>query len=285
MTSSPERHPPAPGGTGPAPPGTASPGRPQASRRHALPGARSLARRLLAAPAAWAGLALLLAASLMPCTAPLFRLLFPGVSPPVYGYDSFLSLLASHAGLVLLSSLASAAAGVALAVLVTRPEGREFRPLVDAAGAIGQTFPPAAVLALAVPAMGYGAGPTAIALALYGLFPVLRNAIAGLEGVPPAVREAAEGLGFGRWRRLLQVELPLAAPTIMAGVRVSVIVNIGTATIGSTVGALTLGTPIIGGLVSEKLGYVVQGTIVVGLFAIFTDLLLESAERAMRPPG
>ena len=92
---------------------------------------------------------------------------------------------------------------------------------------IGQTFPPAAVLALAVPALGFGPRPTIVALFLYGLLPIIENAIAGLEGVPAAVRDAAQGMGLSAWQRLRDVELPLAAPAILAGIRVSVTIAIG----------------------------------------------------------
>ena len=157
------------------------------------------------------------------------------------------------------SSLISTVVGAGLGVFVTRPAGRDFRAIVNAIASIGQTFPPAAVLAIAVPMVGFGTLPTLLALMLYGLLPIVENAIAGLEGVPPPVREIAEGMGLSSLQVLRDIELPLAAPIIVAGIRTSVIINIGTATIGSTVGAVTLGTPIIGGLVSEKLPHVVQG--------------------------
>ena len=113
--------------------------------------------------------------------------------------------------------------------------------MVDLLAGVGQTFPPVAVLAIAVPLIGFGAWPTVVALFLYGLLPIIENAIAGLEGVPQAVREAADGMGLTPWQRLRTVELPLAAPVILAGIRVSVTIAIGTATIGSTVGALDPG--------------------------------------------
>jgi osmoprotectant transport system permease protein len=162
-----------------------------------------------------------------------------------------------------------------LGIFVTRPAGREFRAMLGAVAAIGQSIPPVAVLAIAVPTLGYGAEPTFIALALYGFLPIVANVIAGIEGVPAAVREAAEGMGLSPLQILWRVELPLAAPVILAGVRTSVVINIGTATIGSTVGAVTLGTPIIDGLVSGKLPYVIEGASVVGLFAIVTDMAFE----------
>ena len=95
--------------------------------------------------------------------------------------------------------------------------------------------------------------------------------------------EARSRHGLGNVEQVLrQVELPLAAPVIIAGIRTSVIISIGTATIGSTVGAVTLGMPIISGLVGEKAPYVVQGAIVVGLFAVLTDMGFERLERRFR---
>ncbi|HUC70548.1 MAG TPA: ABC transporter permease, partial [Stellaceae bacterium] len=195
---------------------------------------------------------------------------------------SFLDLFFAHLGLVATASLAAALVGIALAVFVTRPAGREFRTIVDALAAIGQTFPPVAVLAIAVPLIGFGARPTVIALFIYGLLPIIGNGVAGLEGVPQDVREAADGMGLSPLQRLIAVELPLAAPVILAGIRVSVTIAIGTATIGSTVGALTLGTPIFDGLVANKLPFVIEGAVLVALFAILTDMLFGRLDRRLR---
>jgi len=118
------------------------------------------------------------------------------------------------------------------------------------------------VLALAVPAVGFGARPTLIALALYGLLPILENTIAGLEAISTDTRQAAEGMGLTRAQILREIELPLAAPSILAGVRTSVTIAIGTAAIGSTVGALSLGTPIIAGLYTDHISWAVQGALV-----------------------
>jgi osmoprotectant transport system permease protein len=213
---------------------------------------------------------------------PVFRWAFPGITPVIYNRASFLELFLAHLGLVAAASLVASLAGVALAVFVTRPAGREFRTMVDAIAAIGQTFPPVAVLAIAVPLIGFGAKPTVIALFIYGLLPIIANAVAGLEGVPPSVREAADGMGLSPRQRLLAVELPLAAPVVLGGIRVSVTIAIGTATIGSTVGALTLGTPIFDGLVANKLPFVIQGAVLVALFAILTDMLFARLDRRLR---
>ena len=238
--------------------------------------------KVLASPLLW--VAVVFAALLvgMPLLAPAFGWAFPGVNPPVFARDSFFALWLSHAGLVAVASLAATFLGVGLAIFVTRPAGRDFRPIVNALATIGQTFPPAAVLALAVPALGFGPRPTVVALFVYGLLPIIENAIAGIEGVPAAVREAAQGMGLSAWQRLRDVELPLAMPAILAGVRVSVTIAIGTATIGSTAGAVTLGTPIFDGLVANKLPFVIQGAVLVALFAILTDMLFARLDQRLR---
>jgi osmoprotectant transport system permease protein len=139
----------------------------------------------------------------------------------------FWALTLAHGWLVALSSLAATVVGVGAGVAVTRPAGSEFRPLVETIAAIGQTFPPVAVLAIAVPVMGFGWQPALIALALYGILPVLQGTLAGLGRYRRGV-SVAEGMGMTGWQRLYKVELPLAAPVMLAGIRTSVIVNIGT---------------------------------------------------------
>ena len=96
------------------------------------------------------------------------------------------------------------------------------------------------------------------------------------------MRDAADGMGLSPRQRLLAVELPLAAPIILAGVRVSVTISIGTATIGATVGALTLGTPILDGLAANNLPFVIEGAVLAALFAILTDLLFAALDRRLR---
>jgi osmoprotectant transport system permease protein len=221
----------------------------------------------------------------MPATAPLFHWLFPENPRPVFLRASFLELTLAHAQLVALSAGAAAVFAISIAVFVTRAAGREFLPIVGALAAVGQTFPPAAVLALAVPALGYGEAPTLLALFLYSILPILEGTIAGLNAVPADVREAAEGLGFSAAAKLLRIELPLAAPYIVAGARTSVIIAIGTATIGSTIGALSLGSPIVEGLAAENTAYVIQGAIVVALFAILVDRAFEILERRLAIPS
>jgi osmoprotectant transport system permease protein len=208
----------------------------------------------------------------MPLLQPLFAALFPSLDRPMYTQDSFAALVAAHLELVFWSSSASVLVGVSVGIAVTRGSGREFRPLAETLVAMGQTFPPVAVLAVAAPLIGFGAAPALLALALYGLLPILRATISGLEAVPLGVREVAQGLGMGRLRQLCQVEIPLALPVILAGIRTSVTINLGTAAIASTVGAKTLGSPIIVGLSGFNTAYVLQGAILVGALAIVFDM-------------
>jgi osmoprotectant transport system permease protein len=231
--------------------------------------------RHLADPLLWAALALAAITFAMPALSPIFARLYPEIVPPVYARDGFAALLLSHAVLVAVPAIVTAIVGVGLAVAATRTGGGEVKALVEAGAVIGQAIPPVAVLAVAVPAIGFGAVPTMVALAIYGLLPVVENAVAGLRGVPPAVREAATAMGFTPAQVLWRVELPLAAPAILNGLRLSVIVNIGTAAIGATVGARTLGMPIVTGLVVNKPSYVIQGAVVLALFAIVADLAFD----------
>ncbi len=238
--------------------------------------------RLVASPILWVGLLFAALLLRMQALGPLLQWAFPGVEPVVYDRASFLELFLAHLQIVVAASVAASIVGVGLAVFVTRPAGRDFRTMVNSLAAVGQTFPPVAVLAIAVPLIGFGARPTVIALFLYGLMPIIENAVAGLEGVPQAVRDAAEGMGLTPFQRLRAVELPLAAPLILVGIRVSMTIAIGTATIGSTVGALTLGTPIFDGLVADKLPFVVEGAVLVALFAILTDMLFARLDHWLR---
>lgn len=216
---------------------------------------------------------------LLPHSGPLFHALFPQLPRPIYQQESFLTLTLAHLWLVGVSSLAAVVLGVGAGILVTRPAGREFRTLVETIAAMGQTFPPVAVLAIAVPVMGFGREPAIIALILYGILPVLQGTLAGLAAVPESVSSVAKGMGMNGWQRLTKVELPLAAPVILAGIRTSVIINIGTAAIASTVGANTLGTPIIIGLSGFNTAYVLQGAILVALAAIIIDRGFERLNR------
>ncbi len=215
----------------------------------------------------------------MPALEPLFEWVQPDKQRVIYERESFLFLLQNHLLLVLISALVGTLVAVTGGIFVTRPTGRDFLPLVSQVASIGQTFPPVAVLALAVPVLGFGEAPILVALILYGLLPILRNTLAGLGGVDATVRQAALGMGMSPVQVLLRVEMPLAGRVILAGIRTSVTINIATAAIGSTIGARTLGDPVIAGLVNGNTAYVLQGAILIGLLALTVDSLFEAIER------
>lgn len=200
--------------------------------------------------------------------APLFASLAQNGAPPVYDQGNLLSLALSHLEIVCLAAVASTVVAVGLGILVTRPSGAEFLPLARTLVNIGQTFPPVAVLAIAVPLVGFGAKPTLLALFAYGLLPIFENTIVGLRTCPPAVLESASGMGMSARQRLRSVELPLAMPLILEGIRLSLVINVGTATIGSTVAAKGLGEVIIAGLLSNNTAFILQGGLLTGLMAI-----------------
>lgn len=197
----------------------------------------------------------------------------------LYPRSSALKLTIEHLYMVIISAGFSVIFGVFTGVVVTRKFWSDLLPAVNSIASVGQAFPPVAVLALAVPIIGFGIKPTIIALILYGFFPIVRNTIAGLESVPQDVKEAAKGMGMTSGQVLCKVEFPLALKIILAGIRTSVIINIGTATIGATIGAGGLGAPIISGLINENFYYVAEGSICVALLAIVADKGIEDLKR------
>ena len=215
--------------------------------------------------------------------APLFAPLNQPGAPAIYDQGNLLSLALAHLGTVLLAAAASTVVAVGLGIMVTRKSGAEFLPLSRTLVNIGQTFPPVAVLAVAVPLVGFGEAPTLIALFAYGLLPIFENTIAGLQTCPPAIIDAANGMGMSARERLVSVELPLAMPLILEGVRLSLVINVGTATIGSTVAAKGLGEVIIAGLLSDNTAFILQGGLVTGLMAILLyDAMAAIEKRILR---
>ncbi len=204
--------------------------------------------------------------------------LFPSESHVIHPRASLLVLVGEHLELVLISSSITILIGIPLGIWVTRPSGKNFLPIITDITSFSQTFPPVAVLALAVPMFGFGLLPTVVALFLYGLLPVVRNTIAGLRAVPVNILDAAYGIGMSRFQALVRVEIPLAAPVIMAGVRISVIINIGTAMIGAVIGAGGLGSPIIAGLVQDNIAYIIEGAVPAAILAVIADQLLAGIE-------
>jgi osmoprotectant transport system permease protein len=197
-----------------------------------------------------------------------------GTEPPNIGDVSLLSLLLVHLGLVLLAEFAVLLIGVPLAIVVTRTGRMAWMRLAEALAGLGQTVPTLAILALAVPTLGLGVPPTMLGLVLYGLMPVVSNGIAGLVNLDKSVLDAATGMGMTERQRLYKVELPLALPVFLAGVRTSTVYNVATAVIGAALGAGGLGLLIINGLSQQNTGLVLVGAILSALLALTLDALL-----------
>jgi osmoprotectant transport system permease protein len=206
------------------------------------------------------------------------RFFFPQESRVVHPRASLLVLVWEHIRLVVISSTLTIIIGVPVGIWVTRDSGKDFLPIVTDLTSFGQTFPPVAVLALAVPVLGFGLLPTVVALFLYGMLPVVRNTIAGLRAVPASLLDAAYGMGMSQRQTLFRVEIPLSAKVIIAGIRISVIINIGTAMIGAVIGAGGLGSPIIAGLVQDNLAYILEGSVPAALLAVLADQFLGNIE-------
>ncbi|MEK6422966.1 MAG: ABC transporter permease [Burkholderia gladioli] len=240
--------------------------------------------RLVPAVARLAALAALLVLVLRPVwLQPLFAPLAEHGAPAIYDRASLVSLTLSHLALVAVSSLIGSALAILAGIAVTRPAGADFLPVARSIANLGQTFPPVAVLALAVPAVGFGAKPVLLALTLYGLLPVFESTLAGLGAISPATLDAARGMGMSARQRLVSIELPLAAPVILNGVRLAVVINLGTATIGSTVAAQGLGDVIIAGLQTSNTAFVLQGGVIVALLAVLVYDALGLAARRFAP--
>ncbi|RFU85721.1 ABC transporter permease [Streptomyces triticagri] len=184
-------------------------------------------------------------------------------------------LTRQHIELVLLSVLIASVVGVGLAVLTQTLPGLR-RALLSVTGSL-LTIPSFALFALAIPVMGLGVAPTIAALTVYGIFPILRNAVTGIEEVDPAAVEAARGLGMSSGRRLRTVILPLAWPVILNGIRTATIMLVATAAIGAVVRGPGLGQLIFQGL--DRLGganaleEALSGVIGVVCVALVLDLL------------
>ncbi|MEM6545667.1 MAG: ABC transporter permease, partial [Pseudomonadota bacterium] len=146
-----------------------------------------------------------------------------------------------------------------------------------------QTIPALALLALMIPLFGLGERTAIAALFLYSLLPIVRNTIAGLGGVDPLLRDVAASLGMTPRQQLIKVELPLAMPTIMAGIKTAAVISIGTATLAAFVGAGGLGEPILTGISLNDNRLILQGAIPAALLALITEFAFSRLSRSMVP--
>jgi osmoprotectant transport system permease protein len=201
--------------------------------------------------------------------------------------DGLLRRLARRTGEHLLLVAISLAAAIAVAVPLGIAAARRRAVGRVALGVVGlvQTIPSLALLVFMIPVLGIGARPAVAALFLYGLLPIVRNTHAGLTGIAPELRESAEALGLPRRARLWRVELPLALPSILAGVKTAAVIAVGTATLGALIGAGGYGQPILTGLRLDSVPLILEGAVPAALLAIAVEAGFGLLERVVVSPG
>ncbi|GGB31187.1 ABC transporter permease [Lentibacillus populi] len=198
--------------------------------------------------------------------------------------DVLVETIWEHLQISLISLIIAIIIAVPLGLILTRYE-RVAEPIIGVS-AIMQTIPSLAVLAFLIPFFGIGTTPAIIALTAYGLLPILRNTYTGIKEVAPALKEAATGMGMNSLKRLTKVELPIAMPVIMAGIRTSMVLIVGTTTIAALIGAGGLGELILLGLDrGADINLILLGAIPAALLAIILDFILRGFERISRRAG
>jgi osmoprotectant transport system permease protein len=188
-----------------------------------------------------------------------------------------------HLALVLVSLSAAVIMAIPLGIAAARR--RRLGQVILAFTGVIQTIPALALLVFMIPWLGIGGPPAIVALFLYSLLPIVRNTYTGLRGISPEIQESAEALGLHPFSRLKLVELPIAMPTILAGIKTSAVINIGTATLGALIGAGGLGQPILTGIRLDDIGLILQGAIPAAALALLAQGAFELAERSVMPRG
>lgn len=200
--------------------------------------------------------------------------------------DRLTDALVRHVQLTLVSTALVILIAVPLGVLLTRPATRRVRPLFLTLANIGQAVPTIGVLALlAVAFLFLGFRAAVVGLVAYAVLPVLRNTMVGLEQVDESVLEAGRGMGLSRFQVLRRIELPLAVPIILAGVRTALIINVGTATLATFINGGGLGDIIVAGLATNRILVQVTGAVLTAVLALLVDYLAGIAEDVLRPKG
>lgn len=200
-----------------------------------------------------------------------------------------LQLTGYHVGIVAVSSAIAIGIALPAGIFVTRPEWRQHASSIIAIGNTFQTVPTLAVIGLASVTLSiFGAGigwwPAIVALVVYSILPILTNTISGIEQVPPATMKAGKGMGMSDQQILIKIELPLAFPVILAGIRTAVVINIGTAALAAAIGADCLGTLIFQGISTGNTQILLAGAIPTAILAVIIDLIFGMIERFKLKP-
>jgi len=207
-----------------------------------------------------------------------------GVYRP-FPWDDLLNCTKSHLEMVLMAEVIAIAIGVPLGILVTRPRFKKLTTPVIGGANMGQSVPSLAVIAIMAPILGFGFQSAIVALVIYGLLPIVRNSYAGINNIDPAIVEAARGMGMTRGQIARKIELPLALPVIMAGIRISTVITVGTAELAVLVGGAGLGRITLTGVFSMQPLTILQGAAPTAALAITLGFILERLESWMTSRG
>ncbi|MDW5329483.1 ABC transporter permease [Plantactinospora sp. KLBMP9567] len=199
--------------------------------------------------------------------------------------DTIREKLIEHVQLTFVSTLIVVLLAVPLGVVLTRPGIRRFSPAVLAVANIGQATPSIGVLVLMAITAGIGFDQAVYALVIYAALPVLRNTMVGLNQVDRTLIEAGRGMGLSGWQVLRRVELPLSVPVVLAGIRTALIINVGTATLATFVGAGGLGFLIDQGIRFDRMPVLITGSVLTAVLALLLDWVAGIVEDVLRPKG
>jgi len=207
-----------------------------------------------------------------------------GVYKP-FPWGDVLNCTRAHLEMVLIAEAIAIAIGVPLGILVTRPGFRRLSTPVIGGASVGQSVPSLAVIAIMAPILGFGFQSAIVALVIYGLLPILRNSYTGINNIDPAIVEAARGMGMTRAQIARKIELPLALPVIMAGIRISTVITVGTAELAVLVGGGGLGRITLSGVFSQQVLLILQGAAPTAALAITLGFILGRIESWLTARG
>lgn len=210
-----------------------------------------------------------------------------------FTYGEIVNHTKDHLIMVFWAVLIAVLIGMPLGILVTRPGFNWLSPLAIGVANVGQSMPSLAIIAIIavlpislwVINFGFNVQTAVIALIIYGFLPILRNSYASMKNIDPSVIESARGMGMTRWQIIRKIELPLARPVIMTGIRICTIVTVGTAELAVLVGGKGLGTITFTGVFALKPLLILQGAAPTAFLAISLGFILERVESWMTPRG
>lgn len=210
---------------------------------------------------------------------------FDTVTADILGAEKLIGQFRSHINVTLWSTLLVVSIAIPLGIALTRDRLRKYAPTVVGFANSGQAIPAYGLIIIAFTIMGRGTLTAIAALTVFAIIPVLRNTMVGLDQVDRATIEAAHGMGMSKRQALRQIELPLAVPVILAGVRTALVINVGMAALVFLIGAGGLGETINSGLKLQRNTAIFVGAALVALLALAIDFIASLAERYLKPKG